>query len=152
MRKNSMITRAAGFLLSAVIAMVMAGCGTQGQPVRFENETDLSAAQQDNPDNSGMGRYVERTVCEGDYWERVEKQTLNDGRIVFINSMTSQKFVSKDGGDTWDIEREEAFAAFVQEHYPVSTALSKDGTLALICMDQKDAPADMEQREYVYNL
>ena len=32
------------------------------------------------------------------------------------------------------------------------TALSKDGTLALICMDQKDAPADMEQREYVYNL
>lgn len=82
----------------------------------------------------------------------MEKQTLNDGRIVFINSMTSQKFVSKDGGDTWDIEREEAFAAFVQEHYPVSTALSKDGTLALICMDQKDAPADMEQREYVYNL
>ena len=152
MRKNSMITRAAGFLLSAVIAMAMAGCGTQGQPVRFENETDLSAAQQDNPDNSGMGRYVERTVCEGDYWERVEKQTLNDGRIVFINSMTSQKFVSKDGGDTWDIEREEAFAAFVQEHYPVSTASSKDGTLALICMDQKDAPADMEQREYVYNL
>ena len=42
MRKSSMITRAAGFLLSAVIAMAMAGCGTQGQPVRFENETDLS--------------------------------------------------------------------------------------------------------------
>lgn len=152
MRKNSMITRAAGFFLSAVISMAMAGCGTQGQPMRFENEPDLSAVQQDNPDNSGTGRYVERTVCEGDYWERVEKQTLNDGRIVFINSMTSQKFVSKDGGDTWDTEREEAFAAFVQEHYPVSAALSKDGTLALICMDQKDTPADMEQREYVYNL
>lgn len=155
MRKNSMITRAASLLMSAVLAMTMASCGTQGQPMRFENETDLSAAQQNssnNPENSGTGRYVERTVSEGDYWERVEKQTLQDGRMVFINSMTSQKFVSKDGGDTWDTEREEAFAAFVQEHYPISTALSKDGTLALICMDPKDASADMEQREYVYNL
>ncbi|MDE6365853.1 MAG: carbohydrate ABC transporter substrate-binding protein [Lachnospiraceae bacterium] len=157
MRKNLIITRAAAFLMSAVIGVTAAGCGTQAKRSEYETDllvidNDLSAAQQDHLDNNGTGRYVERTVCEGDYWDRVEKQTLSDGQIVFVNSMTSQRFVSKDGGDTWDIEQNESFAAFVKEHYPISTALSKDGTLALICMDKKDASADIEQMEYVYRL
>ena len=160
MRKKLLSTRLAAFVMSAVITITMAGCGTQGEPLRSEHEavmtdSDVSAAAQqdtDTSDNSGTGRYVDRIVCEGEYWDRVEKQILSDGRIVLVNSMTSQRFVSEDGGDTWNIEQDEEFSVFVKEHYPISTAISTDGTLALICMDKKDPSADAEHMEYVYRL
>ena len=159
MRRSIIITKAAALFMAAAIGITMAGCGTQRRNLsesgidEFMTDGDASAVQQqDIPDESGTGRYVEQVVCEGSYWDRVEKQTLGDGRLVFINSMTSQRFVSDDGGDTWEIEQDETFAAFVKEHYPVSTALSKDGTLALVCMDKKDASADAEHMEYVYHL
>ena len=162
MRKKLLSTRLAAFVMSAVITITMAGCGTQGEPQRSEHEADMlmtdsdvsAAAQQDTDtsDNSGTGRYVDRTVCEGEYWDRVEKQILSDGRLVLVNSMTSQRFVSEDGGDTWNIEQDEEFSVFVKEHYPISTAISTDGTLALIFMDKKDPSADAEHMEYVYRL
>ena len=102
MRKKLLSTRLAAFVMSAVITITMAGCGTQGEPQRSEHEADTlmidsdvsAAAQQDTDtsDNSGTGRYVDRTVCEGEYWDRVDKQILSDGRIVLVNSMTSQRF------------------------------------------------------------
>lgn len=158
MRKKSFLSKAAALFLA--VGITVTGCGIQGQRGSSENGTDAvladgdasSAERQDNADSNGMGRYVEQVVCEGDYWDRVEKQIMDDGQIVFINSMTSQKFVSGDGGDTWDIEQDDMYAAFIKEHYPISTALAKDGTLALVCMDEKDASADAEHMEYVYRL
>ncbi|MDE7479170.1 MAG: extracellular solute-binding protein, partial [Lachnospiraceae bacterium] len=116
-------------------------------------EAGVSDTQQNAAaDINGTGRYVELTVYEADYWDKVSTQILKDGQIMFVNSMTSQKFVSKDGGSTWDTKSDDAFAAFKEKHYPISTAISKDGTLALICMDKKDESASDENAEYVYNL
>ncbi|MDE7323175.1 MAG: extracellular solute-binding protein [Lachnospiraceae bacterium] len=160
MSKKTIFTKAAAFFMAAAVGITATGCSIQGRMDISEKGSDVlmtdgdtsGTKQQDNTDSNGTGRYVERTVCEGDYWDRVEKQILHDGSIVFINSMTSQKFVSENSGDTWDIKRDDTFASFIKDHYPISSALSKDGTLALVCMDEKDASADINNKEYIYNL
>lgn len=154
MRKKSMFTRLAALFLAAAVGITTAGCGTKEQS-GSENGTQASVTEEnpsgtgqgDTEDNSGMGRYVESTVLECEYWDRVETQTLADGQIMFINSMTGRKMVSGDKGTTWEVEESEAFTAFTQEHYPVSTAIAKDGTLALVCMEKPEG-----SEEYVYNL
>ncbi|MDE7274579.1 MAG: ABC transporter substrate-binding protein [Lachnospiraceae bacterium] len=158
MRKKSMVTRLASLFLAAAVGITAMGCGTKEQPgsetgtqTSITEETPSDTGQEDSADNSGMGRYVESTVFEGEYWDRLDAQTLNDGQMVFVNSMTGRKFVSKDGGDTWEVEESDALAAFTDEHYPTSAAVSKDGTLALICMDLPEgAPEDSV--DYTYNL
>lgn len=159
MRKNSIFTKSAAVILAAVIGISATGCGADRQPGNDGQASGEAGTQADimeegasDTDNHGTGRYVESTVCEGDYWDRVSTQTLSDGQMLFVNSMTSQKFISADGGDTWSVESSDAFAAFREKHYPLSTAVSKDGTLALVCMDKKDESAGAENMEYVYNL
>ncbi|MDE5824324.1 MAG: carbohydrate ABC transporter substrate-binding protein, partial [Lachnospiraceae bacterium] len=158
MRKKSMVTRLAALFLAAVVSVTAAGCGTKEQPgsetgtqtdITEENQSDTK--QEDAADSNGMGRYVESTVFEGEYWDRMKTQTLQDGQMVFVNSMTGRRFVSKDGGDTWEVEESDAFAAFTDEHYPISTGVSEDGTLALICMDLPEG-APENSVDYTYNL
>lgn len=154
MRKKSMFKRWAALFLAAAVGITVSGCGTKepsgsetGTQAGVMEENPSGTGQGDTEDNGGMGRYVESTVLECEYWDRVETQTLDDGQIVFVNSMTGRKMVSEDKGNTWEVEESEAFTAFTQEHYPVSTAIAKDGTLALVCMEKPEG-----SEEYVYNL
>lgn len=157
MRKKPMLTRWAAFILAAAVGIAAAGCGTKGQPeleagtqTGIMEETSPETGQEQTKDDNGMGRYVERTVFEGEYWDKVTSQTLQDGRMLFVNSMTGQRFVSKDNGDTWEIEASDAFAAFTDKHYPVSTAIAKDGTIALVCMVLPEGePEDSVNYEYL---
>lgn len=159
MRKNSIFKRWAALFLAAAVGITAAGCGTK-EPSGSETGTQASITEenpsdigQDNTtnDNNGMGRYVESTVLECEYWDRVDTQTLDDGQIVFVNSMTGRKMVSGDKGNTWEVEESEAFTAFTQEHYPVSTAIAKDGTLALVCMEKPEGSEDYVYNLYIYN-
>ena len=85
MRKKSMVTRLAALFLAAVVSVTATGCGTKEQPgtetgtqtdITEENQSDTK--QEDAADSNGMGRYVESTVFEGVYWERMNTLTLHD--------------------------------------------------------------------------
>ena len=77
MRKRSMFTRLAALLTAAAVGITAAGCGAKEQS---ESETGTQASiTEENPsdtgqegaeDNNGMGRYVEKTVFECEYWRR----------------------------------------------------------------------------------
>lgn len=159
MGKKSFAGKVTAFFTAAVMAVNASGCATAGLE---ENETGTQAnimedgasveQQEDYAADSGTGRYVEKTVFEGDYWDKVSARTLSGGQMMFVNSMTSQKYVSKDGGDTWEVESSDAFAAFIENHYPMSTAVSEDGTLAIITMDRKEGSENAGNTEYEYNL
>ncbi len=82
MRKKLLSTRLAAFVMSAVITITMAGCGTQGEPQRSEYEADMlmtdsdvsAAAQQDTDtsDNSiGTGWKNRSSVMAGLCWSTV---------------------------------------------------------------------------------
>lgn len=164
MRKKSMFTRSAAFLMAAAIGITATGCGTSGQTGSDENvlneagtqasvteESQSGTEQKDSADGNGMGRYVETTVSECDgFMDQVVTQNLSDGQIVFLNSLSNQKIVSNDG-DVWDAEADEPFFAFIEEHYPAETAIAKDGTIAVVGMDKRaDLPDGVN--EYDYNL
>lgn len=159
MRKKSMFTRLAAFLMAAMVSITAAGCGakesqdsvTETQAsITEESQTD-TGQKDDGGGNNGMGRYVEQTVFEGEYQNQMDTQTLSDGRLMIANSMTGRRYVSADKGGTWETVESEAFAAFVDEHYPISTAIAKDGTLAVICMDRLEG-APMDSTDFDYNL
>ena len=158
MRKNSIFKRWAALFLATVVGITVSGCGTKepsgsetGTQASITEENPSDTGQENTDDNNGMGRYVESTVLECEYWDRVDTQTLDDGQIVFVNSMTGRKMVSGDKGNTWEVEESEAFTVFTQEHYPVSTAIAKDGTLALVCMEKPEGSEDYVYNLYIYN-
>ncbi len=99
-----------------------------------------------------MGRYVETTVYEGKgFSDLVQTQSLSDGQIVFLNCLTRQRVVSKDGGSTWESEPADAFFGFIDDHYAAAAAIAKDGTIAVIGMDHVDSSSDGEDG-YAFNL
>lgn len=161
MRKKSMFTRSAALFMAATIGMTAAGCSTKEQSDSGEtvlNETGTQAnsssgtGQKDSEDNNGMGRYVETVVYEsGGFSDRVVTQTLSDGQVVFLNSLTKQRIVSKDGA-VWEREENEAFNTFIDEHYPAAAAIAKDGTIAYIGMDVKTGLPEGARAEYEWNL
>lgn len=158
MRKKSMFTKSVAFIMAAAVAIVSVGCGTKGQTgesnktqADITEEGSSEAAQEDNTGSSGMGRYVEKTVFESDYYDTVSTQTLSDGSIVFMNAMNKEKLISKDGGETWENEASDDFADFAEEHYPAATAVAKDGTLAVVVMDVIDGTDDYNYNLYIYN-
>lgn len=160
MRKKSMFMfkKLTALLVAAAVSVTAAGCGTKVQPdseagtqaaITEENPSDTS--QDDMDDKNGMGRYVESTVYEGEYWDRVDARTLDDGRMMFVNSATARRFVSADHGNTWEVEEGGALAAFTDSRYPAATAVATDGTLAIVCMELPEgAPEDSV--DYSYNL
>lgn len=159
MRKKSMFTRLAAFLMAAIVSITAAGCSTkESQDSVTETQASITEESQsdtgqkdDGSINNGMGRYVEQTVFEGEYHDRMDTQTLSDGRLMIANSMTGRRYVSADKGDTWETVESEAFADFADEHYPIATAIAKDGTLAVICMDQLEG-APKDSTDFDYNL
>ena len=163
MRKKSMFTKLAALLTAAAVGIAAVGCSATKQTAGNGNandanttiETDAAdgsttqSGQEDDTGSSGMGRYVEMTVFEGEnFYDRVVQQTFSDGQMVFLNSLSERQIVSKDDGATWNAETDEAFSAFIKEHYPVASAVAKDGTIAIVGMDKIEGTED----EYDYNL
>ena len=99
--------------------------GTTSETSVTDESTTQSGAN-DEAGGSGMGRYVETTAFEGEnFYDHVERQIFSDGQMVFLNSLTGQKIVSKDNGATWNAETNEAFSEFVAAHYPIASAIAK---------------------------
>lgn len=159
MSKKSMFARVAALIMAVMVGAAASGCGAEESSemvpgARTENTSSSpsEAEQSDTLDENGRGRYVETIVYEGKgFPSMTQAQTLGDGRLLFLNCLSRQKVVSEDGGSTWDSGMDDAFAAFIEEHYAASAAVAQDGTLAVIGMDQVGSLPD-GTKEYVFNL
>ena len=172
MKKKSLFTKMTALLLAAVVGMSVIGCGadptaeTSGQKQTQNNQegkTDntapegsndaLESEQGNNTDSSGMGRYMEKAVLETEnVVDQIQLQLLANGQPMFLNSYSAQRFQATDGGDTWEKLESEEFSAFRKEHYPTSSAIAKDGTIALINMEEKEGQENLEYPDYDYIL
>ena len=81
-----------------------------------------------------------------------QMQTLEDGQLVLLNRFSKEKVVSADGGSTWVAEINETRTAFMEEHMPAAVAAAKDGTIALIGMDEREDSPGGVYSTYDYNL
>lgn len=161
MKRKSILTKSMSLLMAAVLGLTMAGCSSgQSTEVGGQNpsesgpeaQANSDAEQKDYADSNGMGRYMERTVLEVEHtMDRMQLQILDDGQLVYLNYLSEQKFQSKDG-DTWEKVEDEAFSAYVKEHYAVAAAIAGDGTLAMVNMEKKAGQENSERPEYDYLL
>ena len=159
MGKKSIFQKAAALFMAAALGISAAGCGTKelpedpgGTQAGVMDISQPDTGQTDPVHDSGMGRYVETTVYEGKgFSDLVQTQSLSDGQIVFLNCLTRQRVVSKDGGSIWESEPADAFFGFIDDHYAAAAAIAKDGTIAVIGMDHVDSSSDGEDG-YAFNL
>lgn len=165
MRRKSIVTKTAALFMATAVGVTTVGCSAKDQTVSNEKSSKISteadkteersseSGQKDEIASGGMGRYVETNVREGEtFYDKVEQQTLSDGQMVFLNSLTKQKIVSKDNGATWNMETDEGFSSFIEEHYPAASAIAKDGTIAIVGMDKIEGTEnDYEYNLYIYN-
>ncbi len=165
MRKKSMVAKTVALFMATAVSVTTVGCSAKDQTVSNENRSDISteadkteehsseSGQKDETASGGMGRYIETSVREGEtFYDNVEQQILSDGQIVFLNSLTKQKVVSKDNGETWNTEIDEGFSSFIEEHYPAASAIAKDGTIAIVGMDKiEGTESTYEYNLYIYN-
>lgn len=165
MRKKSMVAKTVALFMATAVSVTTVGCSAKDQTVSNENRSDISteadkteehsseSGQKDDTASGGMGRYVETNIREGEtFYDQVEQQILSDGQIVFLNSLTKQKVVSKDNGETWNTEIDEGFSSFIEEHYPAASAIAKDGTIAIVGMDKiEGTESTYEYNLYIYN-
>lgn len=157
MRRNTLFVRLAAFLTATVLIMVMTGCNAgnslEGENGTFTDGMNAESAQGNSTDSNGMGRYVGTTVYEGkEFYSLTQMQTLQDNQIVLLNCFAMEKSVSTDGGSTWNVETNETFSVFMEEHDPAATAVAKDGTVALIARDEREDSPGGFYSEYDYNL
>lgn len=165
MRRKSIVTKAAVLFMATAVGAMTVGCGAKEQTISNEKSSKISTeadktevssseyGQKDEIASGGMGRYVETNVLEGEtFYDKVEQQTLSDGQMIFLNSLTKRKIVSKDNGATWNTETDEGFSSFIEEHYPAASAIAKDGTIAIVGMDKIEGTEnDYEYNLYIYN-
>lgn len=167
MRRKAMFTRTAALFTAAAVGFTVAGCGAEKQTVSGEKsskdaaeaniteESSASSGKNGDADSSGMGRYVETTVYESEgFYDKVVSRILGDGQMVVLNTLSRQKVVSKDGGATWNSEadEDEAFLEFIDAHYPATTAIAPDGTIAIVGLDRREGTeADYDYNLYLYN-
>lgn len=157
MRRKSLFIRLATLFMAAVLGIIATGCDAKGS-LESENGTlpdgrKEASGQGELADSNGMGRYVGTTVYEGsEFYDMAQMQTLEDGQLVLLNRFSKEKVVSADGGSTWVAEINETRTAFMEEHMPAAVAVAKDGTIALIGMDEREDSPGGVYSTYDYNL
>lgn len=87
----------------------------------------------DNRDNVdmpvGMGRYVEKNVMDRGGKFASDIQRMADGTLVLFNA--SGKYLSKDNGDSWELQELDWLNAFTAENYIAQVSVSKEGMIAM---------------------
>ncbi len=167
MRNKSIFAKTTALFLSAAIGTSMIGCQSNdqsmetGEQVQQDNSTETAAndsttsdtQQKDYADSNGMGRYMEKIVFETDYvMGKIQLKLLSNGNPMFLEYLTDQRYQSKDGGDTWEKIEDGAFSKCVKEHYAMTSAISKEGVIAMIHMEPEEGQQDSEDIDYNYVL
>lgn len=116
----------------ASLCICLAGCTAMNKGEDAENRggndtfSDIGSPNISS-DDTGMGRYVEKTVLEQEQYGKTEVQQMADGQLVMFDSRAG-KYSSKDNGDSWELETLDWLEELNQNSYIIGAALSNEGT------------------------
>lgn len=119
-------------VMAASLCICIAGCTAINKDEDAENRGGNDTfSDTDNANNSsgdtGMGRYVEKTILEWEQYGKTEVQQMADGQLVMFDSRAG-KYNSKDNGDSWELETLDWLEELNQNSYIMGAALSNEGT------------------------
>ncbi len=142
--------------LAGVLALSLTGCGGRtGKDGTNGPGAETEGAGETENGETAMGRYVEssRKLDIGPVTDLVR---LTDGRLVLLEDGAEGRYVSSDGGETWEADMLPDWYELVSRAYVMDMKGAPDGSVALLCQDydqpfgnadSDDLSADGEEAE-----
>lgn len=156
MKKRKVRKSWAAWLLSAVMASLLSGCGGQSgneSGINTQEADDTQAGEQgtsESEEGVAMGRYLEEVTDLSEQIDGYQEQLyrLSDGKLVITGEY--EEFVSsKDNGATWETDQRDWRTAMLeQDVYIMDFAVGADGTVGVIYEDESaESPETEKQNE-----
>lgn len=131
--------------LAGVMAVSLMGCGgPAGTDGNGQSGVTDGANGAENGDTA-MGRYMESAQTL-DIGEVTDLVALSDGRLELLENGSEGRYVSTDGGATWEADILPGWYDLVMEAYVIDMKGAPDGSVALLCKDYV-LPSDEEETE-----
>lgn len=148
---GKMWKRAAAWLLTGVLMIGTAGCGSGGESA---GSASNSMGSTENGDMEvAKGRYVETLKQTPDGVNAIEDMVrLSDGSVAFINPASGDLYTSKDNGDSWEMKEVPALALVLsnEENEVTSTAIAPDGGVFFSFVNWGGSQVDKVTERYHY--
>jgi len=130
MKEKNGRRRAVALWLAGVMALSLAGCGGKGG----DGTTGGTATKTGelSGDAVAMGRYVE-TMTDVDTGELMDLKELSDGRLVLLENGAEGRWVSEDGGATWEPDQLPGWYDLAMNYYVYDMKAAPDGSVAMLC-------------------
>lgn len=133
-KAGGLFTKAAALMMAFSLSLSFAGCGKTNEPSQGSSLFG-QAVDGEGTSETGMGRYVERTVFElgeGGKYAGTRLKILADGRIEICNNELGV-YLSEDGGENWKQDANDLLAEFANhgENYIIASGVSSEGVIAL---------------------
>lgn len=131
--------------LAGVMAVSLMGCGgPAGIDGNGQNGGTDGVSGMENGDTA-MGRYMESSQTL-DVGEVTDLVALSDGRLELLENGSEGRYISTDGGQTWEEDILPGWYDLVTEAYVIDLKGAPDGSVALLCKDYV-FPSDEEETE-----
>jgi len=130
--------------LAGVMALSLTGCGGRtGKEGANGSGAGTEDAGETENGGTAMGRYVEssRKLDIGPVTDLVR---LTDGRLVLLENGAEGRYVSSDGGDTWEVDMLPDWYELVSRAYVMDMKGAPDGSVALLCQDYDQPFGDVD--------
>ena len=122
--------KAVNLCLAGVLAVSLMGCGAPAG-----DKSGLGGAGSKSGDASdkdiAMGRYVE-TMIDVDSKKIMDLQELSDSRLVLLENGAKGRWISEDGGATWNPDELPGWYDLVKENYICDMKAAPDGSVAIL--------------------
>lgn len=144
--------RAAVWLLTGILIIGAAGCGSGGEESMGFGSNGLSSTEEDELEVA-KGRYVEALKETPDSVSSIEELVkLADGSVAFLNPSSGELYTSKDNGDSWETRENASFAEIIsnEENEITSMAIAPDTGIFFSYVDWGGKQGDKVAEIYHY--
>lgn len=131
-------SKTGAFCLTGLLVVSFTGCGGR--------EDGILDAEGGQSDPVAMGRYVE-SMTEVDTGPILDLVELADGRLVLLEDGTVGRFISGDGGATWQSDALPGLDELVAKNYILDMKAACDGSVAILYERYRNLRAEEEKSE-----
>lgn len=120
--------------LAGVMAVSLMGCGGPAGTEEMTGQGIGAGGADGTGGDTAMGRYME-TSQTLDISEVTDLVVLEDGRLELLENGAEGRYISSDGGKTWEADILPEWYGLVTTFVVNDLKGSPDGTVALLCQD-----------------
>lgn len=122
-------------ILAGLMAASLTGCGSSGQTEGSSGRTgETDGAGGTESGDTAMGRYMESSQTL-DIGKVTDLVTLADGRLELLEDGSEGRYLSSDGGVTWEEAILPGWYDLVMQAYVLDMKGAPDGSVAILCHD-----------------